>query len=488
MTPDAQSNDLCNEYDHVTPEMSAEGERPAQIDQSLHSDEGEDEWSVTGGIQNETKEITFVQSLDHVSNGEDGGDAGGGHENIISDSSVVVGAENDWSVNGSIMSSDTPHPPLSHHTNHDHEQSNTITTPQSTDQPTPTSSTHTTDLPTPTSSAPLVPSLQSRAWRQWGKSIDWGRVRGQGSDIYSKAQGNPPISTTPSRGSATPRKIITTPSRVTTTPSKVISVVRPSAIVQGSSSSIDQSVNTLIQSNSTPSGSHTYNTTAIIDSVPSTSSSPPPSSHISAGHVPLNSTIVQSTRHHSIPSPPALPVALLPVRQSPLLSAAASSTFSTPTLAHLATQTLHNKHKVPYYSSYPRSHSNNNNQHNNKNDTTKQPQQFKPSLSEFPPQPPPPPQHHQPPPHPVLLHVTKLPQELEEERLWISSVFKRARDQVTRPPCVTILLCSSILLTYFHFSHILLLLFFRLIIRSCGDGARVRAMVNRQGLVPFQLM
>ena len=191
--------------------------------------------------------------------------------------------------------------------------------------------------------------------------------------------------------------------------------------MQGSNSKPhnDRSIDSHAQSNSTASDRLTYNTTTIIDSPLVLSPSSPSSSHNSshanfdafvssttnsntcerAGHtlvqsnnplVPSSDQLAQSNSlDHSIPSPPAIALALVPVRQSPLLSAAASSTFGTPTLAHMATQALHNKHKVPYYSSYPRSHSNNNNnQHNNNNnnnnDITKQPQQFKPS----------PPNHH----------------------------------------------------------------------------------------------
>lgn len=54
-------------------------------------------------------------------------------------------------------------------------------------------------------------SLQPESWRQWGKDIDWGKMRMQGSDIYSKAQGNPPPSKTAGRSALPPAAPAPTP-------------------------------------------------------------------------------------------------------------------------------------------------------------------------------------------------------------------------------------------------------------------------------------
>ena len=127
-------------------------------------------------------------------------------------------------------------------------------------------------------------------------------------------------------------------------------------------------------------------------------------------------------------------------------------------LAQMASQVLYGKPKQPLQSSSPRSHNNHNNYNNNNNDNNKnnnknnnnnhnknnnnkdvgtiakQPQR---QQSHSPQHPSPPPQqhhhqqsaqHHQSPPP---LHLPKSLLELEEERVWITSVLKRARDQVT---------------------------------------------------------
>ena len=454
-------HDLCNEYDSTnyqtdTSDTTMEEERQQVDHQAIHSDEGEeDEWFVNGGIQGDRMDVSLVQTQqahdqDNHSGSSIVGD-GSCDDNIVSNSHIDGGSggddDNDWSIHGGIVSSNTPHLPLHdqplHQTSHDqplhqpshdqplhqtsHDQSfndtqlllhdstsestnfsitppaNSITSSQSNDElptsytptPTPTSPTlpqssqiaHTPSQIVPPTPSPtlLVPSLQSLAWRQWGKNIDWGKVRGQGSDIYSRAQGNPTISTTSS-----------TPSSVTTTPRRVISVLRPSV----HSSATGQG---LVSQPRNDNGSSILTTHSTVQS---------------------NSAVV--SLNHTITSSPALAVAvaLVPVRQSPLLSAAASSIFATPTLAHLATKALHNYQKLPEYSSLsPRSRHSSNNNNNIDNNLTKQ------SLT--PPQPQQPqPHHHQLQPHQTHLHVAKLPQELEEERLWISSVLKRARDQV----------------------------------------------------------
>ena len=524
-------HDLSNDFDRM---IDREGPLIGQTNSNDDSD-GDEVWSVDGGVQSQShdgthaqsniitqtqsndiqhaqsNDIQHAQSNDLPAQSKDRDNSGSGND----DKSTVSDRDDDdvWTVSGGIMSTAVVHEQQLQqqlHGIHDQSniitqtQSNDITHAQSNDLPSQSNDFHiqSNDLPSQSNdllaqSNDLAPSLQSLAWRQWGKSIDWGRVHGQGSDIYILAQGNPPISTTPSRVMATPSRVIATPSRVISTPSRTTPTAiirplpRPQAAVQGLGHVDAQgqglaspphnvsviSLSSQLNSTHDQSNDHTASDSSIYSngnsgtSISSLSTSPSPSiqnsnvvvnaavthtttsacvggtvDHVQSNnstHAQSNITLVQSNEQPvlqvSSPLALALAVALVPVRQSPLLSAAASSTFGTPTLAQMAGQALHSRHKQPQYISDPRSHNNNNNKNSNSNNkkindnkhsivgtTTKQPPQ--------PPPKPPPPHHHQLQPHHAHPHLPKPLRELEEERVWISTVLKRARDQVT-PLC-----------------------------------------------------
>ena len=314
--------------------------------------------STSVDIEAQSNEVTHAQFAVSQDQSNDHVNSRSGNTDMVSNSEdIVIDSEDDdvWTATAGIVATDThglqsndlQTQSIDLHTQStdDHAQSNELLV-QSNDLLTQSNDAQ-------SQSNALIPSLQSLAWRQWGKTIDWGRVRGQGSDIYSLAQGNPPppisrtpssLTSTPSRATSTPSSLTSTPSRVTSTPSRVTStpskitpttIVRPSprkeATVQGLvsqsvavehsesetyrhtqlNSTIAQSNSTNIQSNSVQSKDSTH-AQSISTHILSNSTY----AQSNSAHAQSNNTVVLST----VPTGPVsspLDLALAPVRQEP---------------------------------------------------------------------------------------------------------------------------------------------------------------------------